>query len=175
VLLSSPRQGGAAGRSARDPQGPGRISCSSRHGTYVSRAASRPRQPSRPPQRCGPVSGAPLALQCDRRGRQSRHDLAWPHRGGAALLDGSTTGHLSFPPGSTPPTSRSTSISRLASPDARLPSARAAAQCACSPRLPRDVAALVRPTTARRTLALSLSERRGARRTSASTAPDHIL
>ena len=52
------------------------------------------------------------ALQGDRRGRQSRHDPARPHRGGVRAASGSTPTPSTIRPASTPPTWRSTSRSR---------------------------------------------------------------
>ena len=58
------------------------------------------------------IAGQGSALQGDRRGRQSRHDPARPHRGGVCAASGSTPTPSTIRPASTPPTWRSTSRSR---------------------------------------------------------------
>ena len=81
-------------------------------GTYIRASTRKRRGGRRPRQRSDPHHRQGRPRQGDRRGRQSRHDPARPHRGGAATACGSTPTRSTTRPASTPPTSRSTSRSR---------------------------------------------------------------
>ncbi len=104
----------AAGGDERDPEGAGRSAVLRRHRHLCARLDRERRGGRRPRQRCDPRHRRAAPRQGDRRGRQSRHDPARPHRGGAARACGSTPTPSTIRPASTPPTSRSTSRSRSA-------------------------------------------------------------
>ena len=108
------REVDAAAGDDRDPQAQHRSALVRRH-RHLHPRVERDRRPGRRPrQRSDPHHRRGAALQGGGRGRQSRHDAARPHRGGACAASGSTPTRSTIRPASTPPTSRSTSRSRSA-------------------------------------------------------------
>ena len=73
----------AAGVDEGDPQGASRPAVLRRHRHLCAFVGRERRSGRRPRQRCHPRHRQRSALQGGRRGRQSRHDPARPHRGGA--------------------------------------------------------------------------------------------
>ena len=78
------KRSAAAGGDARDPEGAGRSPVVRRHRHLCARVERNRREGRRPRQRCNPRKRLAASLQGDRRRRESRHDPARPHRGGAA-------------------------------------------------------------------------------------------
>ena len=76
-------QGDAAGGDERDPEGAGRSAVLRRHRHLHPRIGRNRRGGGRPRQRRDPHHRRAGPRQGDRRGRQSRHDPARPHRHGA--------------------------------------------------------------------------------------------
>ncbi len=90
------RKRDAAGTDEGDPESAGRSAVLRRHRHLHPRIERNRRGGRRPRQRCHSCQRRRTALQGNRRGRQSRHDPARPHRGGARRHQAQHRRHRQF-------------------------------------------------------------------------------